>query len=138
MEPSLKAARTLALLAAALLAAAIVATSAVRFAALARGENPGGAVGEARFRAWADRDPPLVRRLEDAAQALETGRAVVPVCVPECQTDWFCTMALYALPRQAVVPAKTEGQIGVVFPTRIVRTRSGVRVEPRSGADEPR
>ena len=131
----MKAARTLSVLAAALLASAIVIVSGVRLAALVRGADPGGAVNEARFRAWADRDPPLVGRLEEAARTLETGRAVVPVCVPECRTDWFGTMAEYALPRQAVVPAKTEGQLGAVYPTRVVRTRDDVRVEPRSMTD---
>jgi hypothetical protein len=131
----MKGAGTIAVLAGALLAAAVVITSGARFAALLRGADPGGAVGEARFRKWADRDPPLVGRLEEAARPLESGRAVVPVCVPECETGWFGTMAAYALPRQAVVGAKTEGQLGAVFPTRIVRTRADVRVEPRSGPD---
>ena len=131
----MKAARGLTLVAGALLAAATVVTTGMRFAALARGADPGGAVNEVRFRRWADRDPPLVGRLEEAARTLETGRAVVPVCAPECRTDWFGTMAEYALPAQAVVPAKTEGQLRAVYPTRIVRTRDDVRVEPRSTTD---
>jgi hypothetical protein len=131
-------ARLFCIVAGALLATAIVVVSGTRLVALLRGADPAVSVNEARFRRWADRDPPLVGRLEEAARALETGRAVVPVCVPECQADWFGTMATYALPRQAVVPAKTEGQMGSVFPTRVVRTRDEVHVEPRSGADDAR
>jgi hypothetical protein len=122
----------------ALLVAWIVAYGGRRLADLARGADARDGVGETRFWSWAYRDPPLVGRLEEAARPLSTGEAVVPVCVPECETGWFGTMAIYALPRQAVVGAKTVGQLGTVFPTRIVRTRTEVRVEPRSGTDARR
>ena len=42
------------------------------------------------------------------------------------------------MPRQAVVGAKTVGELGTVFPTRIVRTRTEVRIAPRSGTDARR
>ena len=124
--------------AATLLAAWIVARSGRRLADLARGTDARNGVGETRFWSWAHRDPPLVERLEEAGRPLPTGEAVVPVCVPECETGWFGTMATYALPRQAVVGARTAGQLGTVFPTRIVRTRTEARVEPRSGTDARR
>ena len=128
-------ARLLGIAAGAFLAAWIAATTVGRLVRLTSGSSSQDGVNEIRFRQWADRDPPLVGRLEEAARTLETGRAVVPVCVPECRTDWFGTMAEYALPRQAVVPAKTEGQLGAVYPTRVVRTRDDVRVQPRSMTD---
>ena len=134
----MRAARALAAAAGVFLAAWIVALSGLRLAALARGADARDGVGETRFWQWAYRDPPLVGRLEEAARPLATGEAVVPVCVPECETGWFGTMALYAMPRQAVVGAKTVGEVGTVYPTRIVRTRTEVRVAPRSGTDARR
>lgn len=134
----MKTAQRLSAAAGALLAAWVVAQSVPRLAALARGLDARDGVGETRFWSWAQRDPPLLGRLEEAARPLATGKAVVPVCVPECETSWFATMAAYAMPRQAVVGAKTVGQLGTVFPARIVRTRTEVRVEPRSGTDARR
>ena len=121
-----------------LLAAWILALSGSRLAALARGADARDGIGETRFWQWAYRDPLLVGRLEDAARPLATGEAVVPVCVPGCETGWFGTMAFYAMPRQAVVGAKTVGELRTVFPSRIVRTRTEVHIESRSGADARR
>lgn|GEM_PF-4351639 len=134
----MKTARALAASAGVLLAAWIVALSGSRLAALARGADARDGVGEIRFWKWAHRDPPLVGRLEQAVRPLATGEAVVPVCVPECETGWFATMALYAMPRQAVVGAKTVGELRTVFPTRVVRSRTEVHVAPRSGTDARR
>ncbi len=134
----MKTARILSAAAGVLLAAWILARTGLRLTALARGLDARDGIGETRFWSWAYRDPPLVGRLEEAARPLATGEAVVPVCVPECLTSWFGVMAAYAMPRQAVVGAKTVGQLGTVFPTRIVRTRTEVRVEPRSGTDARR
>ena len=134
----MKTARALAAAASILLTAWIVTLSGLRLAALARGADARDGVGETRFWQWAYRDPPLVGRFEEAARPLATGEAVVPVCVPECETGWFWTMAAYAMPRQAVLGAKTVGELRTVFPTRVVRTRTEVRIEPRSGADARR
>ena len=133
----MKARRIFAVLAGAWLAAWIAVLGAKRAALLARsdGRAPRDAVNESRFSAFADRDPPLVSRLEAAGRSIASGEAVLPVCAPECETSWFSVMAGYALPRQAVVPAKTQGQLGSIFPTRLVRTREAVRLEPRSERD---
>ena len=130
----MKAPRRVTTLVAGLLAGWIVVLGAKRAALLVRSSGaPRDAIGEERFSGYADRDPPLLPRLEQAASRLRSGEAVVPVCSPECETWWFSVMASYALPRQAVLPAKTEGQLGTIYPTRLVRTRAEVRVEPRSG-----
>jgi hypothetical protein len=130
-----KAARTVAAAAGALLALWIAAISGPRVVALVRGQAPRDAVGEDRFYGFSYRDPALVGRLEEIGQRLPTGFAVLPVCGPECETGWYSFMTAYALPRQAVVGAKTEGQLGAVFPTRIIRTRNEARVGPRSESD---
>lgn len=112
----------------------IAAVTASRAVALASGRAPLDAVGESRFRRWADRDPPLVGGLEAAGRELRPGQAVLAVCAPSCDTSWFWAMAAYGLSRQAVVDAKTEGEVGRVFPARIERAAGGVRILPRSGA----
>ncbi len=110
------------------------AVSVRRAAALAASGPPLDAVGERRFMRWANRDAALAGRLEDAGRTLEPGQAVLAVCAPSCDTSWFWAMAAYGLSRQAVVDAKTEGELGRVFPTRVVRTAGAVRLLPRSDA----
>lgn len=113
----------------------IAAVTASRAVALASGRTPLGAVGESRFLRWAYRDGPLVGRLEAAGRGLAPGQAVLPVCAPTCDTSWFRAMAVYGLPGQVVVDARTEGQVGRVFPTRVERSIDGIRLLPRSDAE---
>lgn len=110
----------------------IAAVTVSRLITLASGSPARDGAGETRFSRWADRDPPLVGRLEEAGTRLAAGQAVLPVCAPSCDTGWYAAMAWYALPRQAVLPAKTVGQLGPVHPTLIERTRAEVSIEPHS------
>jgi hypothetical protein len=110
----------------------IVAVTVSRLVALASGSPARDGAGELRFSRWADRDPPLVGRLEAAGRRLAPGEAVLPVCVPVCDASWYSAMAWYALPRQAVLPAKTAGELGPLHPTLVERSPAEVVIAPPS------
>ena len=133
-------ARLLAFAAFAALFVWVAAVTASRAAALATGRTPLDGTSEKRFMSWAYRDPRLMDRLLAAGRRLPAGEPVLAVCTPRCDTSWYWTMAAYGLPRQAVVGAKTEGELGRLFPVRVERSAREVRILPRSepGRDGPR
>lgn len=111
----------------------VAAVTASRAAALATGRTPLDGAGERRFMSWSYRDPRLMDRLLAAGRRLPPGEPVLAVCTPRCDTSWYWTMAAYGLSRQAVVGAKTEGDVGPLFPVRIERSARDLRILPRSG-----
>ena len=56
--------------------------------------------------------------LAEPARKLKPGDAVLAVCAPDYDANWFLTMAEYGLPRQAVVDSRAANALGRVFPTR--------------------
>ncbi len=133
-------ARLLAGAAFAALFAWVAAVTAGRAAALASDRTPLDGAAESRFMSWAYRDPGLMDRLVAAGRRLGPGEPVLAVCTPRCDTSWYWTMAAYGLSRQAVVGARTEGDVGRLFPVRVERSARDVRILPRSepGRDGPR
>jgi len=89
--------------ASALLFVLIAGIAAHRAFSLANPRPSLGAHGERRFFPWAYRDPGAESALRASEAPLRSGEAVCVVGPPGRDAEWIRVMALYFLPRQAVI-----------------------------------